>query len=150
MTTPNQAREAILGRFVTNFVPVAFSDVAEPGRAALYSFDNEEKDAGINADPVAQSWCRLAIRESASAQETLGPVGGRRYRRDGAVVLSLYCPASRGTKKSDSMVKTFRDVFEGVSFSGLAFTDCQVQEIGAEGASWRVDAICSFWFEEVK
>ncbi len=150
MTTMNQAREAIIGRFIANYVPVAFADVAAENREALYSFDNEQAEAGQAVAPPGASWCRVTIQETQSGQETLGPVGARRYRRNGVVRMSLYCPADRGTLKNDSMVKPFRDAFEGVSFSGLYFTDCQVSDLGVEGAAWRVDALAVFWFEERK
>lgn len=151
MTTPNEAREAIIARFIADFVPVAFADVAAgPARDRRYSFDNEQADGGDGVDPANESWCRLAIQESGSQQETLGPIGSRRYRRSGAARLALYCPTGKATLKSDTLVAAFRAVFEGVSFSGVYFTDCQVTELGVEGASWRVDALASFWFEEVK
>jgi len=150
MTTASQAREAIIARFIASYVPVAFADVIDLARRAkLYSFDNEGADAG---DVVAagESWCRFTIQEAGSRQETLGPAGGRRFKRDGVARLALYCPSNKGTLKSDGMVKAFRDVFEGVSFSGVYFTNCQVQDLGIEGASWRVDALASFWHEEIK
>lgn len=149
--TPNQARDAILTRFVASYVPVAFSDVAAgPARDARYSFDNEQADAADVVRPADQSWCRFAVQETTSTQETLGAVGSRRYRRQGVARLALYCPTNGGTLKSDAMVKAYRDVFEGVSFGGVYFTDCQVVDLGAEGAVWRVDALASFWFEELK
>jgi len=150
MTTTNEARTAIIERFIANYVPVAFSDVPSGERRARFSFDNEERDAGDSVAPASESYCRLTILETDSRQETLGPPGARRFRRQGAARLALYCPSNNGTLKSDAMVKTFRDVFEGVSFSGVYFTDCQVTDLGVEGASWRVDALASFWHEEVK
>jgi hypothetical protein len=149
MTTASQAREAIIARFIASYVPVAFADVVDlTRRAQLYSFDNEGADAGDAA--AGESWCRFVIQEADSRQETLGPVGGRRWRREGVARLALYCPSNKGTLKSDGMVKTFRGVFEGVSFSGVYFTNCQVSDLGIEGASWRVDALAQFWFEEIK
>lgn len=157
MTTANQAREAIIARFIASYVPVAFADVVDANpteqerlRRLRYSFDNEGADAGNTVEPLEESWCRLTIVETGSAQETLGPIGSRRYKRDGVVKLALACPHRKGTLKSDAMIKAFRDVFEGVSFSGLYFTDCQVSDLGIEGASWRVDALASFWHEEMK
>jgi hypothetical protein len=149
--TPNEARAVILTRFRDSYIPVAFADVPSGAqREARYSFDNEATDGGDAVAPASQSWCRFSIQEGGSRQETLGGVGSRRYRRDAVARLAIYCPSGQGTVKADAMVKAFRDLFEGVSFSGVYFTDCQVQELGVEGASWRVDALASFWFEELK
>lgn len=159
MTTPNQAREAIIARFIASYVPVAFADVVDANptvqdqlRRARYSFDNEAAESANSVSPANESWCRLTVTEAGSRQETLGASGARRFRREGVARLALYCPPTKGTLKSDAMVKAFRDTFEGVSFSGLYFTDCQVNDLGItqEGASWRVDALANFWFEEIK
>ena len=144
MTTANQAREIILGRFITVW------DALDP--AVPYTFDNEDYEPPNGAGD--QSWCALMIRESIGGQETLGPVGARRYRRNGSANLEIFALRNKGSQKADSLVQTFRNNFEGVTLSAsgndVYFTDCQVQEVGIEGAWYRVNAFASFWFEETK
>ena len=140
MTTPNQAREIIYAAFAAVFGAL---DPEVP-----FAFDNEEftpPDASAGL-----SWVHLTVKEADSAQETLGPVGGRRYQRTGVVAAQFYVPANGGTARADALVKVFRDTFEGVTLSGVYFLNCQVVELGIEGASWRVNALASFWFEETK
>ncbi len=151
MTTMSAARQSILSRFITNFVDVAFSDVPSGAqRNARYRFDNESGDALDGATPVGESWCRFSVQESDSKQETMGPPGARRYRRQGVARLEIYCLSDKGMLKRDSLVAAFRAAFEGVSFSGLYFTDCQAQDAGVEGAWWRATCLAAWWFEEVK
>ncbi len=140
MTTMSAARQAILSRCATAW------NALSP--AVPYFFDNEAGD--VPDAPAGESWCRFSVQESDSRQETLGPVGTRRYRRQGVARLEIYCLSDKGMLKRDALVSSFRAAFEGVSFSGLYFTDCQVQDIGIEGNWWRASALGSFWFEEVK
>lgn len=144
MTTPNQARETLLSKFIEVW------DALDP--AVSYTFDNEDFDPPNGAG--VSSWCRFLVREAPGGQETLGPVGGRRYRRNASAVLEIYALRNNGAKRSDELVKEFRDNFEGVTLGSggndVYMTDCQVQEIGIEGAWYRVNAFASFWFEETK
>lgn len=133
--TPNQAREAILTAFIAAW-----------GSETPFAFDNEDFNP-----PSDSSWVRLSVREVESEQETLGPVGARRYRRNGVAELAVHALPDRGAQRSDELVKIFRDSFEGVTLaSGVYFTDCQVQEVGIEGAYYRVNALAVFWFSETK
>lgn len=144
MTTVNEAREIILTRFISVWSAL---DPAVP-----YIFDNEEYDPPGGASGV--TWCHLKIHETDGGQATLGGVGARRYDRHGVATLEIRAARNAGTQKADSLVRTFRENFEGVTISSggsdVYFTDCQVQEIGIEGASWRVNALAAFWFEEAK
>lgn len=151
MTTMSAARQAILSRFITNFVDVVFSDVpVGDQRNKRFRFDNEAGEALDGATPEGESWCRFSVQETDSRQETLGAIGARKYRRQGAARLEIYCLSDKGMLKRDALVASFRSAFEGVSFSGVYFTDCQVQDIGIEGAWWRASALGAFWFEEIK
>lgn len=137
--TPNQAREAIL----TAFIAAWGSPEETP-----FVFDNETYEPENGEE---SSWVALSIREADSAQETLGPVGARRYKREGVAQLSIFALPDRGSQRADELVKLFRDAFEGVTLTGgVYFTDCQVQEIGIEGVYYRVNALAVFWFSETK
>lgn len=146
MTDWSAARQAILNRFAGSYIPVAFADVSSGERDARYSFDNEM------AEPPAsvESWCRFTIQETDSSQASLGPVGARRFDRKGVARLELYCRSGNGMLKRDALVAAYRTYFEGVSFSGVHFTECQVVDAGVEGAWWRASALASFWFEQIK
>lgn len=143
MTTPNQAREAVYAQ-----IEAVFSASAEIGPNG-FAFDNE-----AFTPPPGNAWARVAFREALSAQGTLGPVGGRRFDRLATLVVEIHTPNDIGTQTADALVKLVRDNFEGVNVSlGAAvvhFTNCQVQELGIEGAEWRVNALAQCWFEESK
>lgn len=140
MTTTNEAKEIAYSRFITAW------DALSP--AVPYVLDNEEfkpPDSSANG-----SWARFVIRETDSEQETLGPIGGRRFTRVLVGTLELYCLQDKGVQKADQLVKAFRDVFEGVTVNGCYFNEVQVIERGIEGARHRVDALCKFWCSETK
>jgi hypothetical protein len=149
VTTMSQARQAILNRFIASYVPLAFADVpVGEERNKRFSFDNE--GAEPPAGDEAESWCRFSVQETESKQETIGGPGLRRWKREGVARLELYCVPNAGALKRDDMVGKFRQTFEGVNFSGVVVTECQAVDIGIEGAWWRVSALASFWFEELK
>lgn len=146
MTTMNLAREAIIGRMQTVFG-------VDPFWVCPW-FPDSESDGGQVPSGVSDdgtvSYARLSIRETIGGQETLGPPGARRYKRNGVTELYIYAVANFGTLKADELVALFRGSFEGVSFGGLSFTDCNVVDLGVEGVWWRVNALARFWFDETK
>lgn len=141
MTTPNEVRELIYAQAVTTLTALL--------TPSSFAFDNEEY-----SPPSDSTWVRVSVRETVSDQGTLGPVETRRYTRRGAAAFEIYAPTDDGTAEADRVVKAVRDDFEGVSLrdgvKAVHFNDCQVVELGVEGARWRVNALASFWFEDRK
>lgn len=135
MTTVNQAREAIYQRFADN------TSLA----AANYTFENEKYDP-----PDTGQWARLTVRNTGSAQSTLGPTNGRRFRRVGSVFVQLYDEVDQGLLTLDSLARATRGIFEGVSFSGLRFTDGVIRETGPDGKWYQVVVEVLFDYEETK
>lgn len=135
MTTINEAREAIYARWVAN------TSIA----AANYSFDNEKYDP-----PDSGQWARLSVRNTGSAQSTLGPTNGRRFRRTASVFVQLYDEVDQGLRQLDILARETRGIFEGVSFSGLRFTNVVIRETGADGKWFQVVVEAFFDYEETK
>ena len=133
MTTPIEAREAIYNQFITAW-----------GTTTPFTFDNE-KFAAPNV-----AWARLTVRNSESIQRTLGAPGNRRFRRVGSVFIQLFDLVDGGMSTLDTLTKTARDIFEGVSFSGLDFTNVVSRESGADGKWFQVVVEAFFDYEETK
>lgn len=135
MTTINQAREAIYLRWENN------TSLA----ASRYTFDNEKFDP-----PDAGQWARVSMRNTGSAQSTLGPTNGRRFRRTASVFVQLYDEVDQGLQQLDVLTRETRGIFEGVSFSGLRFTDVDTRETGPDGKWYQVVVEAFFDYEETK
>lgn len=133
MTTMNAAREAVYSRWV-----------AQWGTTSPFTFDNEAFDT------PAVAWARVTIRHTGSAQETLGETGNRRFRRSASVFVQLYGLVDRGTSVLDTLATTARGIFEGVSFSGLDFTNAVVRESGNDGKWFQYVVEAFFDYEETK
>ena len=111
MTTISQAREAIYGRFNTNW-----------GTTSPFQFDNE------NFTPPDKAWARLVVRHIGSSQETLGSSGNRKFERRAVVFIQIFTKADKGTSEADTLVRIARDIFEGINFSGLRFLHGVIRE----------------------
>lgn len=134
MTTINEAREAIYLRWSTQW-----------GTTTPFTFDNESFSA-----PDKGQWARLTVRNTESEQRTLGAPGNRRFRRVASVFVQLYDLVDEGLETLDILAQTARGIFEGVSFSGLDFTNVVVRESGADGKWFQVVVEAFFDYEETK
>jgi len=127
MTTENEAREAVYKRFVDNW-----------GGASPYVFENEK----FQADPAAD-WVRLSFRNTNSNQGTLGATGNKRYERDASIFLQIFTLVNTGTKNIDTLVRTFRSIFEGTRFSGVAVNNVVSRE-GKEDGKFKQTTVEAF------
>lgn len=117
----NEAREAIYQYFVEQW-----------GETTQITFDNEAFDTSNLTD----SWVRLAVRNNTSIQETMGAEGGREYLRKGSTYIQVFTKVDDGMQKADILAEQLRDIFEGVSVSGIRFFDVLVKE-GIEDSPWK-------------
>jgi Bacteriophage related domain of unknown function len=145
-TTLKAAREAILSRWITQWV-----DGSSP--RTPYSFENE-KTAPPDAVAAAAfgtdtgSWVRLTMRSVNSEQETLGPVGSRKFTRYGNIHIQVFVPVDRGTADSDTLVGLARTVFEGARFNGVCCYAGSPKEVGPDGRWYQVNVTIPFTYYE--
>ena len=135
MTTPNEAAEAIYSRFRTEFsgsspVPFAFEgeDFKEP----------------------RGSWMRLSVNTNSRNQDTLGPIGGRRYFSGASIFVQCYTLANQGRQAGDALSRRVLTLFEGTRFGGVTCNDGIAREQPASGR-WVV-FVCEveFTYDETK
>lgn len=134
MTTLNEAKTAIYTRFLGNFT----------GTSAI-AFDNEEFNT-----PAAGSWVRLTVRTGPRLQDTLGKAGNRRFRTSASVFVQVYTEANTGVKIGDNLAEEARDIFEGISFSGLDFNAGDIRETPPDGRWYQHIVEIPFDFDEIK
>lgn len=134
MTTPNEARDAVYERFIARWA----------GRSA-FTFENESFKP-----PDGAPWVRIAVRNIGSAQDSLGPVGKRRFQRKALLFGQVFVPGDTGTKDSDSLVAALQDIFEGTSFEGLDFRAVSSREVGVDDGWHQTLVEGPFDYEETK
>lgn len=135
MTTLNEARDAVYDRFA-----------AQWGVTSVYQLDNQD----LRLAEGTVNWARLAVRQTDSNQDTLGPAGSRRFRRSAMAFIQIFVPSNKGTKEGDDLAQTARGVFEGTSFSGLDFTDGMIREVGPDGKWFQYVVEVKFNYDEIK
>ncbi len=132
MTTINQAREAIYERFTTQWAdetPVVFT--------------NEQADTD-------GAWVRLTMQNQIRRQKTLGPPGARKFDDRGIIFIQVFEPGDSGTARGDELVALAREIFEGVSFSGVKCFAAPTTEIGPDGKWFRRNVSIGFDYDETK
>lgn len=137
MTTLSEAREAIYLAFQTAWTPTGFE----------LTFDNEKFNS-----PDDAPWARLSVRHTASAQETLGAVGNRKFSRLGSAFVQVYTRVDQGTSQNDTLATTAREAFEGLTLAGttLRFLDVIVRETGPDGKWYQTIVEATFEYDETR
>lgn len=140
MTTPTQAQEAVVARFVAAWAGTLYA-------AVPYTLDNEEFKP-----PELAPWVRLTIRHSGGGQETLGKQGNRKFMRAASLLVQVFTPANTGTKAGTDMAKVVMDIYEGVSISGttVRFGNVSLRQPGVDGKEFQTLVEAEFEYDETK
>lgn len=131
MTTQAQARETIYGAFKSEWAD-----------RAPYYFDNEV----VNTE--TGDWVRLTVRHQVSAQETLGPVGNRKFQRNGTIIIQLFTKLGSATEEVDTLSSVIRAIYEGKTLQGVNFNSVTVREIGPSGSWYQTNIEAPFNYTE--
>jgi hypothetical protein len=136
MTTLNDATEAIYLRLDANFSGVTDDRIC---------LENEEFD-----EPESGEWVKIVVRVTGRNQNTMGKIGNRRYRTKAILYAQVFTGIDTGVQTSQNLLKLIADIFEGVSFSGLDFTDA-TQRNGDASGKWKMSFVeAEFDFDEIK
>lgn len=135
MTTLNQATEAIYQHFIDSGI----------GGSIVVVFDGE------TYQPVeGTSWLRASIRHINSFQNTLGAPGNRNFERQASFNAQIFTPVDSGRKAADLLAQSVRDIFEGVSLSGIYFFQSSVKEGLTDGVWYSIVVNNFFTYNETK
>jgi len=117
------------------------------GATTPFVFENED-DARLDSGTVP--WARLSIRELTGGQETLGPIGSRKYIRRMVARVQIFVPTNAGMKRSRQLAEQARAVFEGKRVGGLAFDDAVARDVMPDGR-WQPTIVeATFFIEHTK
>ncbi len=108
-------------------------------------FDNAGDDV---TPPQNSAWVRLTILPGASQQVAMGNT--RRWRRIGVIAVQIFVPAASGTGLALELGDTVRDIFEGVTVSGVIFRATSLNRVGLDGAWLQYNANTPFQADEIR
>lgn len=134
MTTIAESRKAIYDRFITEW-----------GNTSIFTFENEKF-----IPPEDTPWVRLSVRNITGEQETLGPIGLRKYDRRGIIAMQIFVLADTGLAQADALSKTAQDIFEGISFLGVHTDNSNIKESGIDGKWLMMLVEIFFFYDETK
>ena len=134
MTTLNNARESIQDKFIVDWAD-----------KTAFTFEEEELNP-----PNDEAWARLTVKNTESAQETLGPKKRRKYQRSGIIYIQVFTKARNGTLEGDELSTAARDIFEGEEFSGIIANNGLIGEPGGN-TKWLMRLVSiDFLYYETK
>ena len=136
--TPDEARSAVYKRFKTQWAD----------RTVLH----REGEAGFSEPPPGTAWVRLSFRNFGGGQRSLGPVGGRKYRRSASVFVQAFTPAVAGVGAGATLAHEARAILEGVDVDGVAFDDGIITELplGEGEKSYQTNVEVRATYDETK
>lgn len=108
-------------------------------------FDNAGDDV---TPPEDSTWVRLTILPGDSSQVEMGNT--RRWRRVGVLIVQIFVPAASGTGLALELGDTVRDIFEGLTVSGVIFRATSLNRVGLDGAWLQYNAITPFQADELR
>lgn len=137
MTTPNDARLVIHNRVVTSW------PAAEP--TVPFTFTNE------SFDPTAVTeYLSVEMQSIEGAGHTIAPVGTRVFERRGLVFMQLFVAVDVGLLRLDALMKTARDLFEGLTLSGVYFFAADIREAGPVDGRFLGTVSIPFAYDEIR
>jgi len=132
--TPDEARAAVYVEFTSQWA----------GRTVLH----RDGEAGFSEPGPGTPWARLSFRNYGGGQLSLGPSGGRKYRRIGAAFVQVFTPAAQGTGVGATLAHEARAILEGRSISGVDFNDGIITETpldaGEKNRQTNVEVRCTY------
>ncbi|MCH7524012.1 MAG: hypothetical protein IIC74_03115 [Bacteroidetes bacterium] len=135
MPTINEARVLIYDEFISVW-----------NNETPFDLDNKSF-----TEPESTPWVRTVVRNTISNQDSLGPVGIRKFLRVGSVLTQIFTPIDTGVEESDRLSEIVRGIFEGVRLTGgLWFFATDVRELGRIGDYYQVTVESTFNYEQTK
>ena len=111
-----------------------------------YVFDNQGK-----GDPSSQNntaWVRLTVLMGNSSQAEMG--NKQRWRRPGVVTVQIFIPTGDGTGLATELGDSVRDIFEGVTISGVIFRATSLVRAGIDGSWLQYNSNTTFQSDELR
>lgn len=146
MTTQAAARLEILELFedawlangVSSSTPIVFENVK-----------GSAPPEGRDANDRALNWVRASVRHLAGDNETLGPIGQKRFLYEGIVTVEIYTAQGDGTQVGDALAQVARSIFRGASTaSGVWFFMVGATDLGVDSVWYRQDVTAKFKYED--
>lgn len=107
-------------------------------------FDN----VGDQNQPEDEAWVRLVVLPGASGQVEFGMT--RRWRRAGVISVQIFVPAATGTGLAMELGDTVREIFEGLTVSGVIFRATSLNRVGIDGAWLQYNAQTPYQADELR
>lgn len=115
-------------------------------------FENAKGSApptGQDANGRALPWARISVRNLAGEEETLGPIGAKRFLYSGLASLEIYTAIGDGMQVGDALAQVGVESMRGNSTaSGVWFYQVGSSEVGLDGKHYRQDVVGRFRFED--
>lgn len=132
MPNPDEAKAIIVAAFRSAW-----------GTATPIVLDNTALD-------TRSEWASASVQHTAGEQESLGPIGGRRFYRYGTLVVRTYTPENKGTTRADALEAIVRNAFEAKTISSIVFMVVSSYAPPARAPWYVMEIRAPFWYLDHK
>ena len=149
MTGPDQAWDEILATFKAAWD--AGADTT--GIPVVYQNDGQQPPDALEAGQAgsAAPWARASLFHATGGTSSLtGGLGTHQETTEGFLQCEIYVPLAEGLRQALKIAKIVKNAFRGQSTAGGAtFRNVRHQEVGRDGAWFRVDVLVDFEYDEI-
>lgn len=113
-----------------------------------FRLDNEEFDPPADGSP----WLGVSIQPQAATQDSLGPIGSRKFLRIGTIFVQVFATRDGGTREASQLAGDVVSVIEGLQLAGgdLRLYTSSTQSIGPSERWFMFTVSTRFDFQETR
>lgn len=100
--------------------------------------------------PDSDPWVRFNIRHVDGFQASMGDPGNNRHRRIGNITAQVFVPQGNASIQASQLAQQAADIFIGVTYQGITFTNTVAREIGNDGKGfYQINVTTSFRYDDL-
>ena len=129
--------------WTTTVVPLGF--------VALVFDDNPEARPLVESGGDVPNWGKALVRHFDGFQPTLtSDTGKRRFRRTGAMTISIYARQDTGRRLLDPAAQAVINALQGkCTTNGVLFREVRLAEVGQDGVWFAANIIANFEYDQI-
>lgn len=135
--TPEEARNAILTRYLTEF----------NGQFEI-ALDNQPFTPPETGEGV--KWARVSVKFNGGTQSSLGRSGNRKFEKYGLLFIQVFTPIGHATNDNDDLAEDSLNLFEGERLGDLWFSNGRIVTIGEDGEWYQQNVVLELTFDAIK
>lgn len=142
--TIDQAKARVLDALVA-----AWATSAPTVPLALENESGWSAPAPTSPPAAPATWARAVVRHLDSRQETIAPVGIRRWQNTAQLVVQVFQQAGSGTSAADTLAQIVIAQMMGADLGDLHVYRATPQEIGTRDGWYQINVVATYRYQYI-